>query len=134
MSFAIHPQLPVPRHHRLADLPRQAQFVILTLRLARELSVDDRNFQGFVYALCGISRVERALCAVGEVLRCLNRAPRRLTIEATVVDELAEDERRLLELVRCRWDFGLAMAGAMVPQPLDEILIRALNRLADALE
>lgn len=134
MSFAIHRQLPIPPEHRLVDLPRQAQFVILTLRLACELSIEDRNFQGFVYTLCGISRVERALCAVGDVLRCLNRAPRPLTIESTVVDDLAEDERRLLELVRCRWDFGLAMAGAMVPRPLDKALIHALNRLADALE
>lgn len=134
MSFAIHPHLPIPSDYRLADLPRQAQFLILTLRLAHELSIEDRNFQGFVYALCGISRVERALGAVGEVLRCLERAPRRVTIEATLVDDIAEDERRLLELLGCRWDFGLAMAGSMVPRPLDVILIRSLNRLADALE
>lgn len=134
MSFAIHPQLPIPSNHRLADLPRQAQFLILTLRLAHELSIEDRNFKGFVYTLCGVSRVERALVAVGDVLRCLSRAPRRLTIESTVADEIADDERRLLELLHCRWDFGLAMAGAMVPRPLDEALIRALNQLADALE
>lgn len=134
MSFAINPHLPVPRDHRLADLPRQAQFLILTLRLAQELSVEDRNFQGFLYTLCGISRIERALGAVGEVLRCLNRAPRRLNIEATAVDDIAEDERRLLELLHCRWDFALAMAGSLVPRPLDVDLIRSLNRLADALD
>ena len=134
MSFAVHPRLPIPRNDRLADLPRHSQFLILTLRLARELSVHDRNFQGFVYTLCGISRVERALDAVGDVLCCLNRAPRRLEIQATAVDDIAGDERRLLELLRCRWDFGLALAGTLVPRPSDEILIRALNRLADALE
>jgi hypothetical protein len=134
MSFAVHQQLPIPSTYRLADLPRQAQFLLLTLRLAHELSVNDRNFQGFVYVLCGISRVERALAAVGDVLRCLSRAPRRVTIESTVTDDLAEDERRLLSLLRCRWNFGLALAGGMVPQPLDEALILALNRLADAME
>lgn len=134
MSFAIHPQLPLPPEFRLADLPRQAQFLILTLRLARELSIDDRNFHGFLYALCGISRVERALAAVGDVLRCLNRATRRLTIEPTVVDGLAEDERRLLALLHCRREFGLAMAGNMVPRPVNEDLVHSLNRLAAALE
>lgn len=134
MSFAIHPQLPLPPAFRLADLPRQAQFLILTLRLARELSIEDRNFQGFLYALCGISRVERALAAVADVLRCLNRATRRLTIESTVVDGLAEDERRLLALLHCRREFGLAMAGNMVPRPVDEDLVHSLNRLAAALE
>lgn len=134
MSFAIHSQLPVPPDFRLADLPRRAQFLILTLRLARELSIEDRNFHGFVYALCGISRVERALAAVGEVLRCLNLATRRLTIEATVVDGLAEDERRLLALLHCRREFGLAIAGNLVPRPVDEDLVQSLNRLAAALE
>lgn len=134
MSFAVHPRLPLPPAHRLTDLPRQTQFLLLTLRLARELSVDDRNFQGFVYTLCGISRVEAALDAVGEVLHCLRRAPRGFTIESTVTDDLAEDERLLLALLRCRWDFGLALAGAVVPRPIDEILVRALNRLADTLD
>lgn len=134
MSFAIHPQLPLPPEFRLADLPRQAQFLILTLRLARELSINDRNFHGFLCALCGISRVERALAAVGDVLRCLNRATRRLTIEPTVVDGLAEDERRLLALLHCRREFGLAMAGNMVPRPVNEDLVHSLNRLAAALE
>lgn len=134
MSFAIHPQLPLPPEFRLADLPRQAQFLILTLRLARELSINDRNFHGFLYALCGISRVERALAAVADVLRCLNRATRRLTIEPTVVDGLAEDERRLLALLHCRREFGLAMAGNMVPRPVNEDLVHSLNRLAAALE
>lgn len=134
MSFAIHPRLPISSGCRLADLPRQAQFLLLTLRLAHELSIEDRNFQGFVYTLCGISRVEKALVAVGDVLQCLNRAPRGLTIESTAADDVAEDERRLLELLHCRWDFGLAMAGRMVPRPLDEVLIHSLNRLADTLE
>lgn len=134
MTFAVNPQLPIPPTHQLPDLPRQAQFLLLTLRLARELSVNDRNFQGFVYTLCGISRVERALGAVGEVLQCLNRAPGSLVIGPTETDALAEDERRLLALLRCRWDFGLALAGSMVPRPLDEALIRSLNRLADTLE
>lgn len=133
MSFAIPPQLPTPPDHRLADLPRQTQFLILTLRLARELSIEDRNFQGFLYALCGISRVERALAAVGDVLHCLNRATRRLTIEATMADGLAEDERRLLALLHCRPDFGLAMAGNMVPRHLDEDLVDSLHRLSEAL-
>lgn len=134
MTFAVNPQFPIPAGHQLPDLPRQAQFLLLTLRLARELSINDRNFQGFVYTLCGISRVERALSAVGEVLQCLNRAPRSLVIEPTETDALAEDERCLLALLRCRWDFGLTLAGRMVPQPLDETLIRSLNRLADTLE
>lgn len=134
MTFAVNPQLPIPSTHQLPDLPRQAQFLLLTLRLARELSIHDRNFQGFVYTLCGISRVERALGAVAEVLQCLNRAPRSLVIGPTETDALAEDERRLLALLRCRWDFGLALAGRMVPQPLDEALVRSLNRLADTLE
>ncbi len=134
MSFAIHPRLPMPPGQRLADLPRQAQFLILTLRLAHELSIEDRNFQGFLYALCGISRVERALAAVGDVLRCLNRAPRRLKIEATVVDNIADDERRLLALLRCGRESGMAMAGTMVPRPLNEDLVRSLGRLADTLE
>lgn len=134
MSFALQPHLPIPSTCRLGDLPRQMQFLLLTLRLAHELSVDDRNFQGFVYTLCGISRVERALDAVGEILHCLRRAPRGFAIESTAKDELAEDERRLLTLLRCRWDFGLAMAGGIVPRPVDEILIHALNRLADTLE
>ena len=134
MSFALYQQLPIPANHRLTDLPRQTQFLLLTLRLAHELSVNDRNFQGFVYTLCGVSRVERALVAVKEVLRCLGRATRKLRIESTATDDLAEDERLLLALLRCRWDFGLAVAGGMVPRPVDEALIRALNRLADALE
>lgn len=134
MTFAMNPQRPFPSTHQLADLPRQAQFLLLTLRLARELSINDRNFQGFVYVLCGISRVERALAAVGEVLQCLSRAPRSVAIGPTETDVLAEDERRLLALLRCRWEFGLALAGQMVPRPLDETLIRSLNRLADTLE
>jgi len=134
MAYAVRPPLPMPRDCRLPDLPRHSQFLILTLRLARELSVTDRNFQGFVYTLCGISRVERALDAVGDVLCCLNRAQRRLKIQATVVEDIADDERRLLALLRCRWDFGLALAGTLVPRPSDEILIRALSRLADTLE
>jgi len=134
MAFAIHPPLPVPSDYRVADLPRQAQFLILTLRLAHELPINDRNFHGFMYALCGVSRVERALAAVGDVLRCLQRAPRRLCIQATVVDHIDDDERRLLELLGCRWDFGLAMAAHLVPQPVDEDLVHSLNRLADALE
>ncbi len=134
MSFAVHPQLPIPSGCRLGDLPRQTQFLLLTLRLAHELSVEDRNFQGFVYTLCGISRVEAALDAVGEVLHCLRRAPRGFVIRTTVTDDLGEDERRLLALLRCRWDFALAIASAMVPRPVDEILVGALNRLADTLE
>jgi len=134
MYFAIRPAPPIPSFCRLGDLPRQAQFLLLTLRLARELSPEDRNFQGFVYALCGVSRVERALAAVGDVLQCLSRAPQRVHIESTVVEELADDERRLLELLGCRWDFGVAMAGKLVPRPLDEDLIHSLNRLADTLE
>lgn len=134
MSFALQPQLPIPSSHRLCDLPRQTQFLLLTLRLAHELSVEDRNFQGFVYTLCGISRVERALDAVGDVLHCLRRAPRGFVIMSTVTDDLGEDERRLLALLRCRWDFGLTLAGGMVPRPVDEILIHAVNRLADTLE
>ncbi|HSH40610.1 MAG TPA: hypothetical protein VK973_00595 [Arenicellales bacterium] len=134
MSFAVQPSLPIPSDRRLDDLPRQAQFLILALRLAHELPIHDRNFQGFIYTLCGISRVEKALGAIQDVLHCLSRASRRLRIEATVSDTIAEDERRLLELLRCRWDFGLAIAGGLVPRPLDETLIRALNRLADTLE
>jgi len=134
MTYAIHSQHPIPSTGRLADLPRRAQFLLLTLRLAHEMSVDDRNFQGFVYALCGISRVERALRAVREIVQCLSRAPRALTIEPTIADAITEDERRLLELLHCRWDFGLALAGTLVPVTLDETLIRSLNRLADTLE
>lgn len=134
MSYALHPGLPIPSTCRLPDLPRQAQFLLLTLRLAHELSVDHRYFQGFVYALYGISRVERALMAVKEVLRCLGSAPGRLTIGSAVSDDIADDERRLLELLRGRRDFALARAGAMVPPPLDEALIAALNGLADMLE
>lgn len=133
MSFAVYPQLPFPSTCRLVDLPRQTQFLLLTLRLGHELSVEDRNFQGFVYTLCGISRVETALDAVGDVLHCLRRAPRGFVIKSTITDDLGEDERRLLALLHCRWDFGLAIAGGMVPRPVDEILIRALNRLADTL-
>jgi len=134
MSYAIHAQHPIPSTYLLADLPRQAQFLLLTLRLAHEMSIDDRNFQGFVYALCGISRVERALGAVREIVQCLSRAPRSLTIQPTVAEAVTDDERRLLELLHCRWDFGLAMAGTLVPVALDEALIRSLNRLADTLE
>lgn len=134
MSAAIHPVLPISPRCQLVDLPRQTQYLLLTLRLAHELSIEDRNFQGFVYTLCGVSRVERALLAVGDVLQCLGRAPRKLVIASAVRDDLAEDERRLLELLRCRWDFGLALAGRMVPSPADEMLVQSLNRLADTLE
>jgi len=134
MNFAVQPSLPITRDQRLSELPRQSQFVLLTLRLGRELSVEDRNFQGFVYTLCGVCRIENALAAVREVFDCLGRAPRELSIESTVVDDIAEDERRLLELLRSRWDFGLARAGQLVPRPFDERLIKALNRLADILD
>jgi len=134
MTVAVTSQRRVPAARRFTDLPRQAQFVLLTLRLARELSLDDRNFQCFVYSLCGISRVERALAAIGQVLWCLNRAPRSLLIEATETETVAEDERRLLALLRCRRELGLARAGQMVPRPLDETLLLSLNRLADTLE
>jgi len=134
MTFAVKPQPSMPPSIQLPDLPREAQFLLLTLRLARELSIHDRNFQGFIYTLCGISRVERALAALAEVLWCLNRAPQSLDIAPTDSDAVAEDERRLLALLRCRRDFGLALAGRMVPRPLDEALLRSLNQLADTLE
>lgn len=134
MSNLAHLGLPMLVQRRLADLPRQAQFLLLTLRLAHELSIEDRQFQGFVYTLCGISRVERALVAVGDVLQCLGQAPRAFTILSAAVDELADDEQRLLALLGRRRDFGSASTGPMIPQPPNEALVHSLNRLADALE
>jgi hypothetical protein len=134
MSFAVHSEPPTPAISRVTDLPRQAQFLILTLRLARELSIENRNFQGFVCALCGISRVEQALAAIADVLWCVNQASRRLTIESTAVDDLAQDEQRLLELLRFQGEPGRVMAASLVPRPVDLDLMRSLRRLAAALE
>jgi hypothetical protein len=134
MSFAVHTRPPSPVTTRVTDLPRRSQFLILTLRLAQELSIENRNFQGFVCALCGISRVERALGAIGEILWCVKQAPRRIRIESTVAERLAEDERRLLALIRCREELGQALAASLVPLSLQQDLVRSLRGLADALD
>jgi len=83
------------------------------------------------------SRVDRQIVAsivsISRVLGTKVVAERGFVIESTISDDLGQDERRLLALLHCRWDFGLAIAGGMVPRPIDEILIRALNRLANTL-
>lgn len=133
MSLAIQTRLPIAPRQRLDDLPRQAQFLLLTLRLARELSVEDRHFQGFVYTLCGVSRVEAALAAVTEVLRGLGRAPRRIGIQATAATDITADEGRLLALLQRNRQDGAPDARGARPWPQDEQLVQALGRLAETL-
>ena len=68
-------QLISPAPKLLSDLPRSHLLLLLCIRLAKELSIEDRDFQGFLYLICGISRVEQAFSGLKLILGALNANP-----------------------------------------------------------